>query len=481
MHRHGGALLAYAALLLTPLCVSLLAAHLADWPTRPWRDDLASGLAMVGFVAVLIEFVLLGRFKPLSRTLGSDWLMQAHQWFARTAGLMLLLHPLFYSLWNSRPVPWDPSFAESLRIDQAPWGLLTGILALGALGLLVAMALTRRGMAYERWRLGHATLAVLLVGLALHHTLTLGRYAQLPIVEALWWVLTAGAGLSLLWVYVVRPGMQLRQRYRVHSVKQLADRLWALELSPPAQGAMVHEAGQFAWLRVEGDRPHEDHPFSIASAPTAGGHLLFLIKEAGDFTRTVGRLQPGTAAWLDGPYGHFTLPPDPRPLVLVAGGIGVAPFVALLQACAASSHAVRPIRLVYADRDADQMVHLASLVGLDRLADFECVRVLDHPGPAAPDTLHGRLDASGMAAVLNHPSVAPCLAEAHVLICGPAAMMDSVETHLVAHGVPQDRIHAEHFQYDFDGRSPLAQTARRHWLRTSGGLVLAVALLALLF
>jgi predicted ferric reductase len=481
MHRKWGALSLYGALLLAPFVLSLWAAQTAGWAPRPFRDDLASGLAMVGLAAVFVEFVLLGRFKPLSRRLGSDWLMQAHQWFARTAGVFLLAHPLFYSLWSSRPVPWDHSHALSLRLELAPWGLVTGILALGVLGLLVTLAIHRRSLAYARWRLAHAALAVLLVGLALHHTLTLGRYAQLPIVEALWWVLTAGAALSLLWVYVVRPTLQQRQCYRVHSVERLADRLWALELSPPAQGAMVHEAGQFAWLRVQGDRPHEDHPFSIASAPSAGGHLLFLVKEAGDFTRTVGNLQPGTAAWLDGPYGHFTLPTDQRPLVLVAGGIGVAPFVGLLQACAVSAHATRPIRLVYADRDAAQMVDLASLVSLDRLTDFECVRVLEHHGPAAPDTLPGRLDASGMAAVLKHPSIAPCLAEAHVLICGPAAMMDSVETQLLAQGVPPDRIHAEHFQYDFEGRSPLARTARRHWLRTSGGLALGVVLLALLF
>jgi predicted ferric reductase len=481
MHRKWGALSLYGALLLAPFVLSLWAAQTAGWAPRPFRDDLASGLAMVGLAAVFVEFVLLGRFKPLSRRLGSDWLMQAHQWFARTAGVLLLAHPLFYSLWNSRPVPWDHSHAMSLRLELAPWGLVTGILALGVLGLLVTLAIHRRSLSYGCWRLAHAGLAVLLVGLGLHHTLTLGRYAQLPMIEALWWALTAGAALSVLWVYLVRPILQQRQRYLVHSVKRVAERLWSLELTAPSQGAMTYEAGQFAWLRVKGERPHEDHPFSIASAPTAGGNLLFLIKEAGDFSRTVGRLQPGSAVWLDGPYGHFTLPPDHRPLVLVAGGIGVAPFVGLLQACATSAHSARPIRLVYADRDAGQLVDLASLVSLDRLTDFEWIRVLEQHSTEAPNTLLGRLDASGMATVLQHPSIAACLADAHVLICGPAAMMDSVETHLVAHGVPPDHIHAEHFQYDFEGRSPLAQRARRHWIRTSLGLIVAVALFALLF
>ena len=48
-----------------------------------------------------------------------------------------------------------------------------------------------------------------------------------------------------------------------------------------------------------------ENPFSIASAPSAGREVQFLIKELGDFTATIGQVEPGTRAWLEAPHGHL--------------------------------------------------------------------------------------------------------------------------------------------------------------------------------
>jgi predicted ferric reductase len=490
MHRAVAALMVYVALLLAPLGLSHWMAHQAGWALRPWRDDLASGLGMVGLAALCVEFVLLGRFKPLSRSLPSDGLMQAHQVFARTAALLLLAHPFVYSLWGRREVPWDADHALALRVSVDAWGLVTGLLALGLLGALVVHAVYRDSVRYERWRALHALGALAVVALGLHHTLTLGRYAQLPVVRALWWVLVVLAVASLAWVHGARPLLQRRQRYRLVQVRRAAERLWALEFAPPSGPGLAHRAGQFAWLRLQGASTLADHPLSIASAPRADGTLRFLVKEAGDFTRGLDRLQPGQGASLDGPYGCFGGPTDAgaarrdadaRPVVMLAGGIGVAPFVALLEAATQAAD-TRALRLVYADRDAGQQVDVAALVPTARLRDFELLRVLEHPSPAPAGTfgqpgaatLQGRLDAAGLQAVLAHPAVAPLATEAHFLVCGPPPMMDAVETALLAHGVPPERIHAEHFRYDFAGRSPLAQRARTAWLFTSAALLAGI-------
>ena len=85
-------------LMLLPVVVGELAARAAGLEPRPWLDEWASGLGMIGFALVLLSFFLLGRFKPLSGLLGSDLLMQMHQLFGRAALRLLLLHPFFYSL-----------------------------------------------------------------------------------------------------------------------------------------------------------------------------------------------------------------------------------------------------------------------------------------------------------------------------------------------------------------------------------------------
>jgi predicted ferric reductase len=480
MTRYWPALLAYSALLLLPLVLSHTLAQWLGWDARPLLDDIASGLAMTGFAAVIVEFVLLGRFKPLSWTLGSDWLMQAHQLFARTAAVMLLVHPFLYSLWGARGQHGDLSFATALRATADNWGIITGFVAWVALGFLVIMALYRHTQAYERWRRWHVLLALAVLALGLHHTWAVGRYSQLTPVWVLWCVLVGVALLSVLWVYGVRPALQRGQPYRVAQVREVAERIWELVLHPSTSKTMRFQAGQFAWLRMHGQAPHHDHPFSISSAPLANGQVHMLVKEAGDFTHALGRLA-GSTAYLDGPYGHFTLPADNRPLVLLAGGIGVAPFVGLLQACAQQG-STRPIRLVYADKHLGQMVDVAALAGTQALKDYACLPVVEHSLGATPHEAPahvGRLDAAGLSAILAHPQIAPLVADAHFMLCGPNGMMDQAETALMAAGVPEQRIHAEHFQYDFKGQSPLARKARRFWLTTSMGLVAGIVLVVL--
>jgi predicted ferric reductase len=469
----------YLVLMLLPVLVGEWAARATGLEHRPWLDEWASGLGMIGFALVLLSFFLLGRFKPLSGLLGSDLLMQTHQLFARTAVLLLLLHPFFYTLWRAPPGPLGASTDQALRIGSGSWGLATGLLALGCLLVLVASAVWRQrsDAPYERWRLMHSALALAVLGFGLHHTLVSGRYAQLDAVAALWWALSALALLSWLWVYLVRPLWQGAHPYRIEKLVRCADSIWLVEVAPRSPGRTRFRAGQFAWLKLGHRWPHRDNPFSISNAPNAGETVQFLIKEAGDMTRGLGREAVGNVAYLDGPHGRFEIPADATAVVMHAGGIGVAPFVSLL-ADAVARQERRPLRLIYADKNRDQMVNVVALSGAGALPDFALLPMVEQPD-ADWTGLTGRLDAHGLTKVLEHPAVAPLTDTACHLVCGPEPMMDAVETALVARGVPTARVVSEHFKYDFSGRSPLARRMRRAWLTLSAasllGLLLALA------
>lgn len=469
----------YLVLMLLPVLVGEWAARAAGLERRPWLDEWASGLGMIGFALVLLSFFLLGRFKPLSGLLGSDLLMQTHQLFARTAVLLLLLHPFFYTLWRAPPGPVGASTDQALRIGSGSWGLATGLLALGCLLVLVASAVWRQrsDAPYERWRLMHSALALAVLGFGLHHTLVSGRYAQLDAVAAVWWALAALALLSWLWVYLVRPLWQGAHPYRIEKLVRCADRIWLMEVAPRSPGSTRFRAGQLAWLKLGHRWPHRDNPFSISNAPNAGGTVQFLIKETGDMTRGLARETVGNAAYLDEPHGRFEIPAEATAVVMHAGGIGVAPFVSLLaDAVARQDH--RPLRLVYADKNRNQMVDVVALSGAGALADFALLPMVEE-AEAGWTGLTGRLDAHGLARALAHPTVAPLANEACHLVCGPEPMMDVVETALVAHGVPPSRVLSEHFKYDFGGRSPLARQMRHAWWLISAasllGLILALA------
>ncbi|MFZ9545307.1 MAG: ferric reductase-like transmembrane domain-containing protein [Hylemonella sp.] len=467
--------LCYLMLLCIPLLMSWVLPNSQDLPPRPLRDDLASGLAMVGFTAVLLEFFLLGRFRPISRALGSDLAMQAHQLLARTALVFLVLHPLLYSLWGSAQKPWDDSYVQALRISGGSWGLFTGLLALALLMSLVAMALGQaRSRDYDRWRLWHGLLALGVLGLGLHHTLESGRYAQLPWLRWYWWALAMLAVVSWLGVYLWRPWWQSRRAYRLSRVSALAQKIWEVEISPLTGRSMKFAAGQFAWLKLGSLAPYQDHPFSISSVPEPSGQLRFIVKEAGDFTRALPNTVSNTMAYVDGPYGNFAIPASAPAIVMLAGGIGIAPFISLLTASVQQGER-RPIRLVYAEHDVSQMVSLQALCACGQLADFQLLPMVESP-PEGWIGLVGRLDATGLALALSHEAVAPLAAQAHYMVCGPGAMMDAAEACLLARGVAADRVQSEHFQYNFSGRSPRALALRRGWL----GLSLAAGLLSLL-
>jgi predicted ferric reductase len=467
----------YLMLMLLPVVVGELAAGAAGLEPRPWLDEWASGLGMIGFALVLLSFFLLGRFKPLSALLGSDLLMQTHQLFGRTALLLLLLHPFFYTLWRAPLGPVDASSANALRIGGSSWGLTTGLLALGCLLVLVVSAVLRQrtDLPYERWRLLHSGLALAVLGFGLHHTLVSGRYAQLSAVATVWWALAALALLSWMWVYLVRPLWQGVRPYRIEKLEHCADRIWLLEIAPRSPSTTRFRAGQFAWLKLGHRWPHRDNPFSISNAPGADGRLQFLIKEAGDMTRGLVKHAVGDIAFLDGPHGRFEIPTDAPAVVMYAGGIGVAPFVSLL-ADAVARQERRPLRLLYADKHREQMVDVLALSGAAALPDFQLLPMVEQAEPNWRG-LKGRLDAKGLAQALAHPAVAPLTGNAHHLVCGPEPMMDAVETALVARGVPVQRVLSEHFSYSFSGRSPLARRMRQAWWLLSAASLLGLVLI----
>lgn len=469
----------YLCLVLLPSVVSALVAHSAGLPSRPVWDDLAAGLGMAGLAIVMGSFWLLGRAKPLSTLLGSDLLMQAHQLMARTAVALLLLHPLLYSLWTAPGGPPDATAATTLRIGGGSWGLFTGLLALGCLLALVFVAIWRgrSDLRYETWRLTHSLLALAVLGLGLHHTLVSGRYAQLGPVAAVWWTFAILAVGSWVWVYFVRPVLQRAHPYHVSQLTRCADKIWLLKLKPSAPPRQRFAAGQFVWLKLQHSWPHRDNPFSLCNAPGADGELHCLIKSAGDMTGSLPQTPMGAVAYADGPHGRFDIPPTAPAVVLYAGGIGVAPLLSLL--CAAvARHDARPIRLIYADKHPGQMVDVLALSGAAALPDFRLLRMVEQPSPDW-DGRVGRLDAAGLQHALQDPALAAMPANSHHLICGPEAMLDTVESALMLRGVAAGQVMSEHFQYDFKGRSPRARRVRRVWYAVSaavvGGLVLTLA------
>ncbi len=428
----------YLAVVLAPLALSAL----AGYPRRPVADELAAGTGMLAFAIVLVEFVLSGRFRAISGKIGMDVTMRTHQVVARTGLALALVHPFLYSLPMNPARPWDVTRATTITADPAALG--SGIAAWVLLFALVLTAIGRDhlGWRYETWRAVHAIGAVAIAALLLHHTLAAGRYGADPRVAGYWTGLFVLAVLSLAWARGVAPFG--RRRWQVARVEKLAERTWEVALAPESHKGLAYRAGQFVWLNI-GHARHAlaENPFSLASAPAAGPELRFVIKELGDFTNRIGAVEPGTPAFVDGPHGTLTIDGRVEPgVVMIAGGVGIAPMLGLLRQMQATGDA-RQRLLIYANRAESQIVHRDELDALAEDPRCDVVHVLSEPSEGWEGPT-GFVDAALLARLLPIPQARGWL---HVL-CGPPEMLAAVEDALIGLGVPARQILSERFRYD---------------------------------
>ena len=432
----------YLSLVLTPLAL----AWLSGMPPRPLLDELSTGLALVAFAALMVEFLLSGRFRMISNRVGMDTTMRFHQLFARSIIALLLLHPFLYKTpVPNYPPPWDVTAQSCLKLTVGT--VASGVLAWILLMVLVVTAIARDALPYryETWRLGHGIGSALIAGLSAHHVLEAGRYSGEQTLSIFWMILLGCALASLFYVYLISPILQTRHPYEVLSVRQIAERTWELAIARVDRKPLRFEAGQFVWLNV-GPTPFSLHenPFSISSAPADGDRIEFVIKEVGDFTRSLAAIRPGARAWIDGPHGSLTTPGPEAPGVgFIAGGVGIAPLLSVLRQMRATADP-RPVALLYGNRLEERIVYRDELERLNAEAKVSVTHVLSEPSSEWRGGI-GLVAAESIAATFEGFHDAR---EWTYLLCGPPAMIDSAEAALLARGVPSNSIRSERFVYD---------------------------------
>lgn len=171
--------------------------------------------------------------------------------------------------------------------------------------------------------------------------------------------------------------------------------------------------------------------------------MRVLVKARGDFTGKVGELPPGTRAYVDGPYGNFTLEGrDGAALAYFAGGIGIAPILGLLEELHAA-RATQPIGLVYGARLPSLVVCRDEIERLKAGLDLDTRYSAEVAAPSWDGEV-GPIRLDELSAALRGQPAERCLC----FVCGPPPMMDAVEARLRALGVPDTQIVAERFDYD---------------------------------
>jgi ferredoxin-NADP reductase len=206
-------------------------------------------------------------------------------------------------------------------------------------------------------------------------------------------------------------------------------------------------AGQHAEVRLTApDGYRAQRNYSISSAPETAERIDLTIEqldngEVSPFFHEVAEV--GDEIELRGPLGgHFVWSvADGGPLLLIAGGSGIAPLMSMLRHRKAQNSAL-PTLLIYSARSWVEVVFRDELLDMDNRDDgFKLVFALTRENARRPGDYSRRVDAAMMVEVLALLPAAP----KHVLICGSNMFVEAASDGTIAAGIQPDTIRTERY------------------------------------
>jgi predicted ferric reductase len=405
--------------------------------TGDWVTNAGRVLGLLAGYSVVVLVALMARIPPLERGIGADRLARWHAMGGRYTVGLVVAHAILitwgYAVTAHESVPGE---AWTL-LDSYPDVLMAtvgGLLLLGV-GIVSAKAV-RPKMRYETWYYLHFYTYVA-IALAFSHQFADGaEFISNASARFVWGAMYIAVAVAIVWFRVVTPVRQARRhQLRVAKVRREAPDVTSLLISGRYLAELRAEPGQFfRWRFLAPGLWWTSSPYSL-SAPPGRGQLRITVKAAGDHSRLLTAVKPGTRVIAEGPYGAMT--PALRrsgKVALIAGGVGITPLRALFESLPAGPG---DLALIYRVTSAEDIVFRREL---ERIAERRGARLWFVAGSRAElggDPLHA-------GELLKR---IPGLPQHDVYVCGPAGMAQAVTRELRDAGVRRGRIHHESFEF----------------------------------
>ncbi len=208
---------------------------------------------------------------------------------------------------------------------------------------------------------------------------------------------------------------------------------------------MRHRAGQHYDLRLTApDGYQAQRSYSVASEPERAGEIDLTIEKIADgevspYMHDV--IQPGDRVEVRGPIGGYFVweASTGGPLLLIAGGSGIVPLMAMLRHRAATGSHV-PARLLFSSRTPDDAIYFDELERLSRQDGLQVFHTFTRVQPPGWQGYARRIDRAMLQEV-----AAPLGPSPQVYICGPTPLVEAAANTLVEISIPADRIKTERF------------------------------------
>lgn len=223
----------------------------------------------------------------------------------------------------------------------------------------------------------------------------------------------------------------------VTKVGPLSDTVFELELEVEDRERLNFLPGQYVNITVPGSE--ETRSYSFATGPQED-KIAFLIKNTPNglmtnWLKDVAKV--GDKLEFEGPMGSFFLREPLQPVLLLAGGTGLAPVMSIMESLANDELLDVPVRLIYGANTSEDLVRLEEIAAYkDRIDDFNFFTVLSQ------EEGHERCGF-----VTDHMDSTEHLAEgeADSYLCGPPPMVEAVRKYFDGHDTPPLNFYYEKF------------------------------------
>lgn len=400
-------------------------------PYRTFLEEFGVALGFIGLSLFGLQFLFTGRIKEIAPAFGVDNIVQFHKELGVIAILFALAHPATMLVADLDYLSfYDPreNLPRALALVAATIGMV----------LLLVTSLWRVafGLSYEWWRLIHGILGFLVIFVGIVHSIQVGHYLDSMIKIVPFTLLFVGFLYLLIHTRLVRPYRNLKKPYYIKEVLERRDDCYTLVLEPEDHTIMTFEPGQFIWITIQSSPfSLQQHPFSFSSS-SLGPTLSITAKALGDFTSTWEDLKPGQKAFIEGPFGSFTL--KDKPCFLIMGGIGVTPAISFLKTLRDLKDQ-RECILIYGNENYKNIPFRDDLEELKKEINLKITHVLTEPD----DTWTGEEGMVTDELILEH--LPEDKNSFDYYLCGPAGMMDVAEKTLRKAGISWKNIYAERF------------------------------------
>jgi len=200
-------------------------------------------------------------------------------------------------------------------------------------------------------------------------------------------------------------------------------------------------AGQFLPIRVRIDGREHVRCYSLSSAPSAPGYMEISVKRQGLVSGALHTIATqGALVSVRSPGGSFLYPAaDDRPLVLIAGGIGITPMLSMLRH-AVEAEPSRKVTLLYAAATEEAFAFHQDIQAIVSRHPQASAHFAVTKGRTGPAFYPGRIDATLVR------TAAPHIANSIAMICGPQPMINATRELLISLGMAAADVRSELFE-----------------------------------